>query len=228
MTNANEHSHTDPRNYMVPAALCGRHREVTRRWRTITRKAVKEGSWNAVLADIEWIQLEDVLGLLVFERGYHSVESADLLLYVVNGELSNESYKCYEPDREKWYAAFRDLLLEGTREFWYCLAALSGQSWLPECNTYAREKRRVSWRIMTRVMRHWDMLCQLDHRLMPEYPPWMMDWRVSFASWGRDMGIVEEEVLAMPEDMASGEHTIRKWIRQTERELGLSPDSPQE
>jgi len=147
-----------------------------RRLRVISRRAIETRSWSAALADSEWLDPRSsprtIVTQAAFLRGIEYGEAFyPCVVHEPLRELCHEHvYRGVSPDDhrgceavyEAGYCLLRDLLLDGTDSFWFCLALCEHSApWLPGRNTFEQEKSVVGAKLLAKMLVWWEDLCEL-------------------------------------------------------------------
>lgn len=138
-----------PGPFAIPAALCGRERNVSRDWQRIARKAFQTMSWDQALAGEKWIQLADAPGRLVLKGPCRWVEGDNVLLHQVLDGMREAHEGSYE--------RMDELVIQGCQSLWFCLGMLCGRFDPRDNSTAARI-------ILERMLKWWTVFVQWDDR----------------------------------------------------------------
>src|SRR5665213_1842432 len=173
----------------IPRFLCGHPRNVRRRWKKIVKKLVETRSWPAALEGEDFISIEDAPKVLLLEGGQmDGVDDDNVPLYVVTDVLIDVAADDEYARRD----LVADLLLEGMKEFWVCLALLNGVGTiLPPAKTVEKQ-RKFARDCVSRFMEWWEELCAMEGRycgslwLPMAWPSWARTVLVHIREMGMD------------------------------------------
>jgi hypothetical protein len=159
-----------------PIALVGSHSDVIRRWKPITRRAVKDGDWRGAIGALEMCPIRDLEGAIVRSGPGPFLYERCVLLYPVLDTLAEA---CEQDDREAWYGAQRNLIVRGFEYFWFCLASLAHARFLIVTARSDEDEANVARIALPRLLRWWEVFCELEGRFYtPTGAP------AKWTSWG--------------------------------------------
>jgi hypothetical protein len=173
-----------------PVALVGAHRDVTRRWKPITHRAVKCGDWDAAIRNLEMRPIHDLSGSFITSGPIPFLPEDCILLYPVLDLLMPA---CESHDRSVWYATQRNLFLKGFDHFWFCLASLAPAEYLIFTENSDADAPNVAKIALPKLLRWWDVFCDLADRF---YTPFGTP--LKWTSWG-GRALAFSGILGMPE-----------------------------
>ena len=205
---------------LFPSVLCGRARDARRKWRSITRQAVKDLSWDKALAKTDWVPIDQTPGQFEREGANPLLQGDNTYLYPIIIELSAALYDC-EPEQR--FEIRKQLVLEAVQSFWFCLGIIARGLWLPLAKQPDDERRAFVREVLRAVLKWWPQICELDDRffcimydgaISPGYR-WS-DWghciRVTFY---QELGVTGEKIDALAEiDPITAGETMSQWVEQ--------------
>jgi hypothetical protein len=171
----------------VPAILCGRWADASRKWKSIAKRAARDGKWDAALATVEMIRIDDAPGEIPLSHAFGMPRGENVWTCAIVPGISKVAQEVagdlYDPHtRELWYRVMRDLMLDGMDHFWFCLGVLGRDSaYFPARTSHddPDDQRRVAHAMLGKLLRWWPAMCGVDERMGGYFhgiEPWT--WRV--------------------------------------------------
>jgi hypothetical protein len=201
----------------VPRALCGKRGNAATRWRRITRKVARAGTWKDVLSTLDFVDVRQTGGQLICWDRSSVYEENYWLCYTVG---HNFWMDCVEAAGSRDGGTQRAIALveEGLDWFWICLGLLAEQElWFPSELLFPRNPEQVPKdatvrQILRGIMKWWEPLCELNERT---YDILRRKWKWQMAIRQMCEGMPVDQYSRLSDrqitPQAAGE-IIRKWL----------------
>jgi hypothetical protein len=163
----------------MPAILIGRSKQAVSRWRTVTRRAAKVGSWEQALRDVPMVAIDHAPGDLLFHHFAGPHDWPNVVLHAVHDHFATDTRR---DDRAEWSVLKRQLLLDGINHFWFTLASLAGHWGLIVCDASDQERQVMTRAILRSFVHWWPEFIRLSPRFLGSG-----DHPLRWPQWGREV-----------------------------------------
>jgi len=215
-------SQIDP--LLIPATFIGRYRNASPRIKALCRRAVKAGSWSKALSRTEMTPAEQTPGVFIFQRTSPFVSEDN----VIFDHLRFHLLECtVDRDPDHSYARHRDLIYDGLKHFWFCLAALGTGIGVAMIDQMRPDAPEVARETIAACLHWWPTFCRLSPRMTAhgDEPLEWPHWATTLMGNGLLVGVPTDRVMAARSlTPRAAFEEMQRWIQEYDLRLNKRCD----